>query len=81
MMKYGAAENGSWKSLTVIFPSKGVVSRRLSDVHQRKAGCRCQEMRDNDLKLCPAHHAAQMSRTVASGMETDKLRTIGPGQI
>lgn len=31
-------------------------------------------------KLCPTHHAAQMSRTVASGMETDRLRIIGPGQ-
>jgi hypothetical protein len=33
----------------------------------------------NDLKLCPAHHAAQTSRTLASGMETDELRRIRHG--
>jgi hypothetical protein len=27
----------------------------------------------DNLKLCPTHHAARISRTVAGGMETDKL--------
>jgi hypothetical protein len=37
------------------------------------------EMYNADLKLCPAHHAAQASRTLASGMETDELRKIRHG--
>lgn len=37
------------------------------------------QRRSQPWKLCPAHHAAQVSRTAASGMETGELPGFGFG--